>query len=289
MGRSPTKTPVGGRIRVGIGGWSYAPWRGTFYPKALPPARELEFASRAVTAIEINATFYRLQPRTSFAAWARTAPDGFAFAIKGSRYSSNRRNLADQGDSLQRFFAQGLSALGDKLGPILWQLMPTKRFDADEIRDFIALLPGKLDGLELRHAIEARHESFRTPEFVRLLRDRGIANVVADSDEYPQIADVTADFVYARLQNARATLTHGYSPAGLDAWAQTATQWSRGEKPTSLQYASTQVAPRSPRDVFIFVIDGAKARAPAAARALLQRLDPSEAKAAAPRRGAARA
>ena len=263
-----------GRIRIGIGGWTYPPWRGVFYPENLPHDRELEFASRAVTAIEINGTYYRLQTPATFARWSETAPDGFVFAVKASRFCTNRKNLLEAEPGIAKFMAQGLTELGEKLGPILWQLMPTKRFDPDEIRSFLALLPRERDGIRLRHALEVRHESFRVPEFLRIVREAGVASVFADSTEYPKIADITTDFVYARLRDAREERKLGFAPAELDRWAKVALDWAAGKQPSGLDYIEKRRAGTAQqRDVFVFVINGAKVRAPAAAQALLERLD----------------
>jgi uncharacterized protein YecE (DUF72 family) len=262
-----------GTIRVGIGGWTFEPWRGVFYPKGLKHDDELEYASRAVSAIEINATYYRLQSEKSFSKWAATVPDDFVFSVKASRYCTNRKNLRDAGDAIEKFFAQGVTNLGAKLGPILWQLMPTKRFDAEELEGFLALLPRERDGLRLRHTLEVRHESFLVPEFVAIARKAGVAVTFADSDDYPQIADLAADFVYARLQNAKQKEKLGYAPAALDRWIAVAREWSEGGRPQGLDYvAAEKKKTNAPRDVFLFVINGAKVRAPAAAKALLERL-----------------
>lgn len=263
-----------GRIRAGIGGWTFEPWRGTFYPPGLPHARELEYAAQHLTAIEVNGTYYRLQKPQSFAAWAKAAPEGFIFSLKASRICTNRRVLAEAGEAVEKFLAQGIAELGDKLGPILWQFMPTKAFDPDDFGAFLKLLPGNRDGLRLRHAVEVRHESFRTPTFIDLARAAGVAVVFADTPKYPQIADITADFVYARLQDAREEEAAGYSAAALDRWAQTARQWAQGQSPEGLAYVSATPAsaPAGPRDVFVFMINGAKVRAPAAAMALLERI-----------------
>ncbi len=259
-------------IRIGIGGWTYAPWRGTFYPEGLPQKKELDFASRAVTAIEINGTYYGRQKPESFAAWARAAPDGFVFAVKGSRYCTNRKVLAEAGDSITRFVEQGIVELGDKLGPVLWQFMATKKFDAEDMQAFIDLLPEKHAGVPLRHAIQVRHESFAVPEFVAMARKAGIAIVFAESDTYPAIADVTADFAYARLENAVEDEPAGYSPADLDRWAAAARIWAAGGAPDGLPYVEAVPPEERPRDIFVFCINGAKVRAPAAAQALIARV-----------------
>jgi uncharacterized protein YecE (DUF72 family) len=260
-----------GAIRVGIGGWTFPPWRGTFYPEGLPHARELDYAAGKLTAIEINGTYYRLQTPKSFAAWAKSAPPGFLFTVKASRFCTNRKVLAEAGDAVETFLGQGLVELGGALGPILWQFMATKRFDPDDVAAFLSLLPARRDGVALRHAIEPRHDSFRTPEFVALARKAGVAVVFADKPEYPTIADQTADFVYARLQTAREEEPEGYSPAELDRWADIAGRWATG-KPVS-EYPALAAVDVQPRDVFVFMINGAKIRAPAAAQALLKRLD----------------
>jgi uncharacterized protein YecE (DUF72 family) len=260
-----------GAIRVGIGGWTYEPWRGTFYPDKWPQKRELEFASRAVTAIEINGTYYSSFKPASFAGWAAAAPDDFVFAVKASRFCTNRKVLAEAGESVARFVGQGIVELGDKLGPILWQFMATKKFDADDFRAFLALLPDKHDGVPLRHAVQVRHDSFAVPEFVEMARTAGVAIVFADSPDYPAIADVSGSFVYARLEAAREDQATGYAPGELDRWATVARGWAGGESPEGLPYISAP-AERCPRDVFVFAINGAKVRAPAAAQALIARL-----------------
>ena len=244
-----------GEVRIGIGGWTYAPWRGVFYPDKLPQSKELEYASRALTAIEINATFYGRQNPKSWQKWADTAPDGFQFAVKGSRYCVMKPKLAEAVEGLSGFFAQGFAALGAKLGPILWQFASRRKFDRDDIAGFIDLLPEKLDGITLRHAIEPRNESFRDEKFFELCRSRNIAIVLEDSDEYPTIEADTADFAYARLQRMREEIPTGYDEDALNGFAQRAEGWSKGG-----------------RDAYVFMINGAKVRAPAAAAALRHRL-----------------
>jgi uncharacterized protein YecE (DUF72 family) len=258
-------------VRVGIGGWSYEPWRGTFYPHGMRQKDELAHAGRVLTAMEINATFHRLQKPSSFAAWAAAVPDGFVFALKAGRYAVTRPNLAEAGEAVVRFMAQGLTELGPKLGPILWQLPATKRFDPDEIRAFLDLLPAHQDGLALRHAVQARHESFRDPAFEELMRQAGAATVLAQSTSYPQLAADTAGFVYARLEDAREEEPLGYSQAELDRLALRARGWAAG-RPVDGEALDGAGAERPMRDVFLFVINGAKVRAPAAALALLERL-----------------
>lgn len=261
------------RIRVGIGGWSFAPWRGTFYPDKLPHARELEYAAARLGAIEINATYHKLQKPESFANWAKAVPDDFVFAVKASRFCTNRRVLAEAGESIERFVGQGLTELGAKLGPILWQFMPTKQFDPHDFGAFLALLPKAHDGVALRHAVEVRHESFVDPAFVALARRHGVAICFADKPGYPTIADQTAGFGYARLQAAAEEHPTGYTPAALDRWAAAAKTWAAGHDPEGLPRIETK-ATQSPagREQFVFFINGAKVRAPQAALALIERL-----------------
>ncbi|MFA6116499.1 MAG: DUF72 domain-containing protein [Sphingomonas sp.] len=262
-----------GMIRTGIGGWTYEPWRGVFFPEGLAQKRELEYASRAVTAIEVNGTYYGSQKPATFASWAKTAPDGFVFALKASRFCTNRKVLAESGDSIAKFIGQGIVELGDKLGPILWQFMATKKFDADDFAAFLKLLPASHKGVALRHAIQVRHDSFHVPEFVAMARAAGVSLVFADSAEYPAIADVTGDFVYARLEKAVETVPTGYTPAELDRWLEVAQAWAAGCQPVGLPYASPEQPAKKPRDTFVFFINGAKVRAPAGAMALLERLN----------------
>jgi len=259
-------------IHVGIGGWDFDPWRGTFYPPGLAKTKQLEFAGTHLTAIEINATHYKLQRPELFQRWAASVPDGFTFAIKASRFCTNRTKLAEGGEGIAKFCAQGITELGDKLGPILWQFMPHKHFDPEDFGGFLKLLPKSQDGVRLRHALEPRHESFQTPAFVEMARDAGAAIVFADSDKYPAIADVTADFTYARLQRCREEIATGYDDAALDRWAELARDWATGHQPSGLAYVGDRNAAKTPRDAFVFFIAGAKVRAPAAAQALIGRL-----------------
>ena len=243
-----------GTIRIGIGGWTYPPWRGVFYPDTLPQKSELEYASRAMTALEINATFYGRQSPKSWQNWEKIAPDGFQFAVKGSRYCVMKPKLAEAGEGLAGFFAQGFAALGPKLGPILWQFAHYRRFDRDDIAGFIDLLPEELDGMALRHAIEPRHESYRDDRFFELCRARNIAVVFEDSDDYPCIEADTANFAYARLQRMSEDIETGYDGPALDGFAERARKWQKRG------------------DAYVFMINGAKVRAPAAALALQERL-----------------
>jgi uncharacterized protein YecE (DUF72 family) len=258
-------------IRIGIGGWTYEPWRGTFFPDKWPQKRELEYASRALTAIEINGTYYSGFKPATFAGWAEVVPDDFVFTVKASRFCTNRKVLAEGGESIQRFVTQGIVELGPKLGPILWQFMATKKFDAEDFGAFLKLLPPAQDGVTLRHAVQVRHDSFHVPEFVAMCRAAGVAIVYAESADYPAIADVTGDFVYARLENAVEEEPEGYTPAALDHWAKVTKDWAAGGSPDGLPYVADP-APRTKRDVFVFMINGAKVRAPAAAQALIARL-----------------
>jgi uncharacterized protein YecE (DUF72 family) len=244
----------GGQIRIGIGGWTYPPWRGTFYPEKFPQSRELEYASSRLGAIEINATFYGRQSPKSWAAWAKAVPDGFQFAIKGSRFCVTRPRLADAGEGVGTFLAQGLSALGAKLGPILWMLAARRKFDREDMAAFLELLPRELEGMALRHVIEPRHESFRDEAFFGLCRMHDVAVVFGDDDDFPCIDADTASFAYARLQRMREDVPTGYDDAALDGFAARAREWRRR------------------RDAYIFMINGAKVRAPAAALALQERL-----------------
>jgi uncharacterized protein YecE (DUF72 family) len=262
---------MAGTIRVGIGGWTFAPWRGTFYPPDLAQKNELAFAASKLTTIEINGTYYRTQSPASFRKWAAETPDGFVFSVKALRFCTNRRVLAEAGESVGRFVNSGLSALGDKLGPILWQFAPTKRFEPDDFAAFLALLPETVDGIRLRHAVEVRHDSFCTPDFIALLRRHGVAAVLAHSEKYPLIADPSADFVYARLQGTEEDIDTGYAAADLDAWAKRAKALAEGQMPSDLP-ALAEPPKAEPRDVFMFMISGAKVRAPAAAMALIDRV-----------------
>jgi uncharacterized protein YecE (DUF72 family) len=223
-----------GRIRAGMGGWNYEPWRKTFYPPSVPKRAELEYASRQVTAIEVNGTFYRLQTPATFAKWYAESPDDFVFTLKASRYITNRRILGEGREAIARFMDSGLSQLKHKLGPILWQLAPTKRFDAEDLAAFFELLPAEVDGWRLRHALEVRHESFMCEEYLALARAHRIATVFADSDEYPSFADLTGDFVYARLMRTVSSEETGYSKRALAAWAERARTWATGGTPQAL-------------------------------------------------------
>ncbi|MBM3576408.1 MAG: DUF72 domain-containing protein [Alphaproteobacteria bacterium] len=264
-----------GRIYVGVGGWNYAPWRTSFYPSNLPHKRELEYASRKLTSIEINATYYRTQSAESFAKWRDETPEGFIFSVKAPRFAVMRKTPKEAGESIERFFASGVTELGDKLGPILWQFLPTKKFDPEFFDAFLSLLPKKIGSHALMHAIEARHDSFKTTDFITLARQHGVAIVIAADSKYPLIADLTAPFVYARIMGTRSNAPLGYDGKALDDWAQRARQWASGAAPSGLDYvAGTQPKAATPRDVFVYVISGAKERNPAAAIALIERISP---------------
>jgi uncharacterized protein YecE (DUF72 family) len=264
------KSKASGEIRVGIGGWTFEPWRGgTFYPKGHAQARELQYASRAVTTIEINGTFYSTQKPSSFRKWADDTPDDFVFSVKAHRLATNRRILAEAGPSIEKFVNSGLSELKSKLGPILWQFAHYKKYEAEDFEAFLALLPKSVDGLKLRHAVEVRHDSFVVPEFIALLRKYKAAVVYAHHEKYPAIADVTADFVYARLQQAASKVETGYTTAAIKKWAERGRDWSQGKTPFGLP-AVGKAAKSAKTDVFVYFISGAKERNPAAAQALLK-------------------
>ena len=269
------KTSEQGGIHIGVGGWTFEPWRGVFYPPGLKQKDELNYASRHLTAIEINGTYYSLQSRTSWKKWADETPDSFVFTVKGSRFATNRRELAGAGESLEKFMNQGLDELGDKLGPIFWQFANSKKFDAEDFEGFLSLLPKTLGRLKLRHAVEVRHDSFCTPAYPALLRKYGVANVYARHATYPEIADLTADFVYARLQTGSDDIATAYHDKDLDAWADRIGTWAKGGEPADLpKVDAATTAPGNPRDVFAFIIHEGKVRAPAGAMALIQRLSP---------------
>ena len=261
-----------GNIYAGIGGWTYEPWRGAFYPKGLPHARELAYAAEHLTAIEINGTFYRTQSPATYRKWASEVPDKFIFSLKGPRYAVNRRVLSEAGDSIKRFLNSGVTELGPRLGPLLWQFTPYKKFDEADFGGFLELLPKTFDGHTLRHVVEVRHDSFKTPAFVALLRQFSIPVVFAEHDKYPAIADIAGDFIYARLQKGDEKLKAGYPPKALDAWAARAKTWAQGGEPKDLPRVDKPSPKKEPRDVFLYFIHEAKIRAPAAAMALIERL-----------------
>lgn len=264
-------------IRVGVGGWTFEPWRNNFYPPGLPHARELHHASRQLSAIEINGTYYSSFKRDSYLRWHDDTPADFMFSLKAHRFATQRRVLAEAGESIERFVGGGLTALGPKLGPIVWQLPATKRFDPADIDAFLRLLPRERDGLALRHALDVRHESFRSPQYLDLARQHGVATVFTESDDYPPLPDLTADFVYLRIMRTQSDQPTGLPAPVLDSLAACARCWAAGGEPDGLpRIAPPAVAAGAgagaPRDVFVFFISGAKERAPAAAMALRARL-----------------
>ncbi|MFM0419019.1 DUF72 domain-containing protein [Paraburkholderia aromaticivorans] len=259
-------------IRIGIGGWTYAPWRGTFYPADLTQSRELEYASRNLTSIEINGTFYGLQKPASYEKWYQETPDDFVFSLKAPRYATNRKVLADAGETIERFFGSGVLLLKQKLGPINWQFATSKKFDKEDFEAFLKLLPASIEGQKLRHAVEVRNDTFKTPEFVALARKYKVAIVLAGDSEYPQIADITAPFVYARIMGTTDKQANGYSTKALEAWAERARQLAAGATPDDLETSAKATAKTGARDVYLYVISGFKERNPAAAMALIKRL-----------------
>jgi len=260
------------KIRIGVGGWTYEPWRGAFYPKGLPHRRELEYAGARLTSIEINGTYYGSQKPESFAKWRDETPEDFVFSVKGPRFATNRRVLAESGESIERFFKSGVTELKSKLGPINWQFATTKRFDPDDFAAFLKLLPSSVDGLAIRHAVEVRNDSFRTPHFVALARAHGVAIVIAGDSKYPQIADVTAPFVYARVMGTVEEEEAGYPSAALDLWAERAKTWAAGGSPRDLATLAAHEPDDHGREVLLYVISGDKERNPAAAMALIDRV-----------------
>jgi len=270
---SRNPAPRAGAIRVGIGGWTYEPWRGTFYPEGLPQARELEYASSRLTAIEVNGTYYGAQKPATYAKWRDETPAGFVFTLKASRYATNRRKLAEAGESIRRFVHSGIAELGPKLGPIVWQFAPTKVFDAGDFGAFLDQLPDAVDGIALRHALDVRHPSFACPEYLALARQRGAATVYTDSDDYPSIADRTGSFAYVRLMRASTAYKAGYAPHALAEWEKRLRAWAAGEPPDLPHVEDAPPARAGGHgEVYAFFINGAKERAPAGALALLDRL-----------------
>lgn len=244
-------------IRVGVGGWTFEPWRDNFYPKGLSHAKELGFASRQLSTIEVNGTYYSTMKPESFRKWHDETPDDFVFSLKASRYATNRRVLADAGDSIARFVDSGIAELNRKLGPIVWQFMPTKAFEPEDFEAFLALLPKKAGSRALRHVMDVRHQSFIVPAYRKLAKKYKVSTVFTDSDRFPSFEEPEGEVAYARLMMADAKLKTGYAPKALDAWAARAQGWGQAPKQ---------------RDVFVYFINGAKEKAPAAAGALLERL-----------------
>jgi uncharacterized protein YecE (DUF72 family) len=268
----PKRHSAEGAIRIGVGGWTYEPWRGTFYPEGLSHKRELEHASRHLTSIEINGTYYGSQKPATYAKWRDETPDDFVFSLKAPRFAMNRTVLAEAGNTIARFFGSGVMELKDKLGPINWQFLPTKQFEPADFEAFLKLLPKEIAGRALRHVVEVRHESFRTPEFIALVREYEIGVVIAGDSSYPQIADPTVPFVYARIMGTQAKESTGYAEAALNRWAERAKSWSAGRMPADLEYVESQHKDGKPRDVYLYVISGHKVHNPAAAMAMIQRV-----------------
>ncbi|AKM31367.2 hypothetical protein AB870_16455 [Pandoraea faecigallinarum] len=275
--RSPRTSPPAARerdtrIRIGVGGWNFAPWQGTFYPEKWPRHRELEYASQHLTSIEINSTFYGSQKPTTFRNWFAQTPDDFVFSVKASRYATHRRVLGEAGDSIARFFDSGVLELGRKLGPVNWQFAPSKTFDAQDFEHFLSLLPTTAGGHAIRHALEVRHESFAVPEFIALARKYEMAIVLAGDARFPCIADVTAPFVYARLMGTEARYKLGYAPKAITHWIARARTFADGGVPGDLDVLADAPPKAEHRDVFLYVISGFKERNPAAAMAMIDAL-----------------
>lgn len=267
------KPAAGTDIRVGIGGWTFAPWRETFYPAKLAHTRELSYAASQLRTIEVNGTFYGAQKPATYARWAAETPAGFQFSLKAPRYCTEARELAGVGKTVHGFVFGGLSELGDRLGPILWQFRPQRRFDRDDVAAFLDLLPRDLDGAPLQHVLEVRHPSFACADYLALMRTHGLPSVFTDSPDYPSFADLTGDFVYARLMRSREDEPAGYPAAELDAWADRARAWAAGRAPADLPYVeAADAAPIRSRAVHVYFISAAKVRNPAAAIALQTRL-----------------
>lgn len=263
-----------GTIRAGMGGWTFEPWEGTFYPDKLSKKKQLEFASAQVPTIEVNGTYYSGFKPNTYMKWADETPDDFVFSIKGNRFVTNRKVLSDAAESLDKFFTQGLEELGPKLGPIVWQFAPTKKFEPDDFEGFLKLLPPELKGLKLRHALEVRNPTFAVPEFVALAHKYGAAICYAHHHDYPEFADVTADFVYARLQKGEDDNPTAYTPDDLDKWVARARLWASGGCPDDLPYADPSAKPAAvPRDVFVYIIHEGKLRAPQGAMAFMERVN----------------
>ena len=284
------------RLHIGISGWTYPPWRGEFYPPGLTQKRELEYASRQVNSIEINGSFYSLQRPSSYVAWREQTPPGFVFAVKGGRFITHMKKLKDVETPLANFLASGLLALGDKLGPLLWQLPPMFGFNPGRLAAFFELLPRSTGAAAhlatrhdelmvdrawtttdadrpLRHAVEVRHPSFQTPAFVELLRAYDVALVTADTaGKWPFMEDQTADFSYVRLHGDEELYVSGYSDAALEAWAEKVRAWSAGETPPNAQIVARAQPLPAGRDVFVYFDNDVKVRAPFDAMALADRL-----------------
>jgi len=271
---APAASAPAPSIRVGVGGWTFEPWRDNFYPAGWPKDRELEYASRKLSMIEVNGTYYSTQKPATFAKWRDEAPEGFVFSLKANRFATNRRVLAEAGESVQRFCDSGIAELGPKLGPIVWQFAPTKRFDEADFGAFLALLPAQVGGVPLRHVMDVRHETFKSPAYLALARRHGVTTCFTESDDYPSFADLTGPFVYARVMRAAADQLEGIAPAVLAQVAACAVAWREGGEPADLPRVAPPQPAAAPRDVHILFIGGAKEKAPAAAMALMRHLQP---------------
>ena len=245
------------RIHVGVGGWTFEPWRDNFYPAGLAHSRELQYASRQLTAIEVNGTFYSTFKADTFAKWRDQTPEGFVFSLKAHRFTTHRKDLGTAAEGITRFVGSGLAQLGDKLGPLVWQFMPTKRFAADEVDAFLKLLPREVEGRPLRHVLDVRHESFATEEYLALLARHGCTTVYTDSPKFPSIPHARSELAYLRLMRSEADCVTGYAPSELQRWVRGAREW------TELKAGN---------EAFVFFINGAKERAPAAAMEFLKQL-----------------
>lgn len=260
------------RIRVGIGGWNYVPWRNNFYPAGLVQRRELEYASRHVSAIEINGTYYGAQRPATYEKWAADTPDGFVFSLKAPMRIMQSRTLARTGPQIDDFLG-GIASLGDRLGPVVWQFDVGRKLQREDFVSFLDLLPAEVEGRRLRHVLDVRDSSFVDARYVALMRERNLGTVFTDSRDYPSFADLTTDFVYARLMRSRSEIETGYTIEELASWARRAHQWARGEHPDDLPYISVNGTPQATqREVFVFFISAAKERNPAAAMALIEKL-----------------
>jgi uncharacterized protein YecE (DUF72 family) len=291
-----SSTHDSGTIHIGISGWRYAGWRGEFYPPGLPQRAEMEYACGRFPTVEINGTFYSLQRKAYFEAWRDATADDFVFAIKGSRFITHMKQLNDPAQPLANFFGQGVLALGDKLGPILWQFSQRFRFQEERLRPFLELLPRDHDAaarlardhdhrvedpatepessVPIRHVIEIRHESFLVPEFVDLLREHDVALVVSDNPGiYPVVEEVTADLMYLRLHGAERMYYGSYADPALDDWAERIRAWRSGGEPADPARITDRAAPHRQRDVYVYFDNDEKTKAPFDARRLMERLD----------------
>ena len=263
-----------GTIRAGIGGWTFDPWEGTFYPDKLAKTKQLAFAAGKLKTIEVNGTYYSTFTPATYAKWASQVPEDFVFALKGNRFITNRKVLGTAEESLMRFLKSGIAELGNRLGPLVWQFANTKKFEPMDFANFLELLPTSYEGVTLRHAVEVRHVSFVTPEFVRLCRKYKAAICHADHAAYPEIADVTADFVYSRLQKGSDTIPTAYNEADLGRWADIAQKWADGNQPAGLTYGDPgAITKAAPREVFLYIIHEGKVNAPQGAMALQKIVD----------------